>query len=162
MIESISLFSLIAICKQMKRTSAFPFFNYRSSIIEIYCHRFFAFCIFNCFVYSTEARPFDCFLGAYSFFFHLTENFARSAAASMNIDDRKGRFIFSILIRTRDSPFFIRYQRRITSALPFSSRPSAFTFPFILFFCFIFPFQAGRRVCSVKDCLFKVSLSLTI
>jgi len=33
----------------------------------------------------------------------------------MNIDDRKGRFIFSILIRTRDSPFFIRYQRRINS-----------------------------------------------
>jgi hypothetical protein len=31
----------------------------------------------------------------------------------MNIDDRKGRFIFSILIRTRDSPFFIRYQRRV-------------------------------------------------
>lgn len=40
----------------------------------------------------------------------------RNVTASMNIDDRKGRFIFSILIRTRDSPFFIRYQRRINLA----------------------------------------------
>jgi len=70
----------------------------------------------------------------------------------MNIDDRKGRFIFSILIRTRDSPFFIRYQRRISSAL----RPSPLFVPLHPVLLLHLPSSGGKG--SVKDYLFKVSL----